>query len=94
MNDPDFQRAYEEQNRRDYIARATLGAVLSITLNLFCSIIYYFMYREKWLLFLKVRVCSVILVVLVWAWFRTPMGRPHYRIFGVTWYLSPLAILL
>src|SRR5438876_9280103 len=25
-------------NRRDYIARATLGAVLSMTLNLFCSI--------------------------------------------------------
>ena len=94
MNDPEFQRAYEEQNRREYIARATLGAILSITLNLFCSIMDYFMYREQWLLFLKVRICSVMLVLLVWAWFRSPMGRSHYRVFGVTWYLSPLVIIL
>jgi signal transduction histidine kinase len=54
----------------------------------------YFMYEGKWLLFLKVRICSVMLVLLIWAWFRSPMGRSHYRIFGVTWYLSPLVIIL
>jgi len=94
MNDLDFQKAYEEQNKRDYIARATLGAVLSMTLNLSCSVMDSFMYPQKWWLFFKVRLCSILLVGVTWAWFKISKGALHYRIFGVMWFVSPLIIIL
>jgi signal transduction histidine kinase len=94
MKNPEFQKAYEQQNRRDYIANATLGTIVSIPLNLFCSIMDRLVYEEKWWLFFKVRLCSVILVALAWTWHKSPMGRSHIRIFGIVWYLSPLVIIL
>ena len=94
MNDPEFQTAYAEQNRRDQITYSTLATVLSIILNLCCSVMDYFKYPDKVWLFFKVRLCSMLLVVLVWIWFRSSFGRKHHRIFGVMWYASPLAIIL
>ena len=94
MNDPDFQKAYEAQNRRDQIANSTLATVLSIILNLSCSVMDYFMYPEKVWLFFKVRIGSMFLVALTWVWFKSPAGRNHHRLFGVMWYASPLAMIL
>jgi len=94
VNDPEFQTAYAEQNRRDQITYSTLATVLSIILNLSCSVMDYFKYPDKVWLFFKVRLCSMLLVVLVWIWFRSSLGRKHHRIFGVMWYASPLAIIL
>ena len=94
MSDPEFQKAYAEQNRRDQISNSTLATVLSIILNLSCSVMDYFMYPEKWWLFFKVRLASIGVVALTWVWFRSPLGRNHHRIFGVMWYASPLAIIL
>ena len=59
MNDPEFQKAYEEQNRRDYVANADDGTVVSIPLNLFCSIIDYFMYPDMMSDLFLARGCSV-----------------------------------
>ncbi len=94
MNDPEFQTAYAEQNRRDQITYSTLATVLSIILNLSCSVMDYFKYPLKVWLFFQVRLCSMLLVLLVWIWFRSSLGRKHHRIFGVMWYASPLAIIL
>ena len=94
MNNIEFQKAYQEQNRRDQITYSTLATVLSVILNLFCSVMDYFVYHDKWWLFFKARIFSVFLVVFTWAWFQSPMGRKHHRIFGVMWYASPLAIIL
>ena len=94
MNDPEFQTAYAEQNRRDQITYSTLATVLSIILNLSCSVMDYFKYPDKVWLFFQVRLCSMLLVLLVWIWFRSSLGRKHHRIFGVMWYASPLAIIL
>ncbi len=94
MNDSEFQTAYTQQNRRDQITYSTLATVLSIILNLSCSVMDYFKYPEKFPLFFKVRLCSMLLVALVWVWFRSPWGRKHHRIFGIMWYASPLAIIL
>ncbi len=94
MNDTEFQKAYQEQNRRDQIAYSTLATVLSMILNLSCSLMDYFMYPGKWWLFFRARLVSVMLVALVWIWFRNFPGRNHYRVFGVVWYLSPLLMIL
>jgi signal transduction histidine kinase len=94
MNNPEFQRAYEEQNQRDYVAGAVLGTCVSIPLNLFCAIMDHFMYPDMMWVFFPARVYSVVVIALVWAWFKSPWGRSHTRLFGVTWYLSPLVMIL
>jgi signal transduction histidine kinase len=94
MSDPEIQKAYEEQNRRDYISNATLGTIVSIPLNLSCSVMDYFMYPDKTWLFFKLRLCTAILTLMVWAWFKSPNGRCHRRIFGVTWFMGPLLMIL
>jgi two-component system sensor histidine kinase PhcS len=93
MNNPDIQKAYEEQNRRDYITNATLATVIQIPLNLSCSIMDYFMYRDQWLLFFKVRICSVLVVALAWLNFKL---RPQNskRGLGIFWIISPLLMIL
>jgi signal transduction histidine kinase len=99
MVDAEFQKAYAEQNRQDQITYSTLATVLSMLLNLFCSVMDYFMYgrqmgRQMWWRFFEARLLSVVLVGATWIWFRSPLGRRHYRVFGVMWYASPLAIIL
>jgi two-component system, sensor histidine kinase PhcS len=100
MNDPEFQRSYNEKNRRDYIAAATLGTVVSIPLQLSCSIMDYFMYYgvnndhgRLWWTFLKIRICVASLTALVWLWFNSPWPC-HRRIYGMTWYTGPLLMVL
>ncbi|MCU0786662.1 MAG: ATP-binding protein [Verrucomicrobia bacterium] len=94
MNAAEFQKAYNDENRRDYVAAATLGTFVSMPLNLFCSIMDYFMYPDRVWVFFKARVLSTFLVGLVWVWFRSPLGRSHRRLFGVTWFMSPLVMIL
>jgi signal transduction histidine kinase len=94
MNGPDFQKAFEEQNTRDYIASATLGTCVSIPLNLFCSIMDRLMYHDLWSLYFKARVISVSLVALAWIWHKSPLGRSHIRLYGMMWYISPLMMIL
>jgi signal transduction histidine kinase len=89
----DFHNAYAEQNRRDQIAYSTLATILSMVLNLACSVMDHVAYPQHARLFLEVRLCSIAIVALVWLWFiRT--GRKHHRVFGIMWYASPLAIIL
>jgi signal transduction histidine kinase len=94
VNDLEFKKAYEEQNRRDQIAYSTTATVLSVVLNLFCSLMDYCVYKDFWLIFFMARLLSVIVVLVTWAWFRSSAGRKHHRIFGAVWYASPLAIIL
>jgi signal transduction histidine kinase len=93
MNDADFQKAYEEQNRRDYITNATIATVIQIPLNLFCLIMDHHVYPDKWWLFFKARVCSVLVVALAWAWYKLPIRKGERR-FGVLWIMSPLIMIL
>ena len=43
--------------------------------------------------FLKLRITCGILTALVWAWFKSPWPC-HRRIFGVTWFMGPLMMIL
>ena len=54
----------------------------------------HFVYPHYWWLFFKARLCSIAVVILVWIWFRSSSGQKHHRIFGVMWYVSPLAMIL
>ena len=94
MNGPDFQKAFEEQNRRDYLASATLGTCISIPLNLFCSIMDRLMYPDFWGLYFKARLISVSLVAFAWIWHKSPLGRSHLRLYGMVYYMSPLMMIL
>jgi two-component system sensor histidine kinase PhcS len=94
VNGPEFKKAYEEQNRQDQIYYSTLATALSIILNLSCSVMDHFMYPQLAGLFFEVRLASVLLLALVWVWFKSPWGNAHHRIFGATWYAIPLAMIL
>jgi signal transduction histidine kinase len=91
MNDPEFLRAYREQNQRDYIANATFGSIVSIPLNLSCSVMDHFMYPDKLWPFFKLRLLCGILTLMVFAAFKR--GICHRRIFGVTWFMGPLMMI-
>jgi signal transduction histidine kinase len=94
MNSSDFQQAFEDQNRRDYVAGAVLGTCVSIPLNLFCAIMDHFMYPERMSEFFRARLISVSVIALVCLWFRSRWGRSHRRLFGLAWYMSPLVMIL
>ena len=91
---PEFKSVYEEQNRRDYIAAAKLGTAVSIPLNLLCSVMDYCMYPGKMQHFFVARLGSSILVALAWVWFKNPKGSVQRRLLGITWYASPLIMIL
>lgn len=91
MNDPEFLTAYEEQNQRGYIANATFGSIVSIPLNLSCSVMDHFMYPDKLWDFFKLRLMCGILTGLVWAAFKR--GYCPRRVFGVTWFMGPLFMI-
>lgn len=92
MNNPEFEKAYNEQNERDYLANARFGSLVSIPLNLSCSVMDYFMYPGHTWSFLKLRIACGILTSLVWLW-CTKAGGPRV-IFGVTWFMGPLMMIL
>jgi two-component system sensor histidine kinase PhcS len=93
MNEPNFQKEFAEQNRRDYISAASLGTALCIPLNLLCAFMDHWMYPDRAVLFLKARLISVAVTALGWLWFRTKIGQSHPR-FGVMWFLSPQVMIL
>ncbi len=93
MNTPEFQKAYEEQNRRDYIAAATLGTCIAIPLNLACTVMDYFVYPDQVWSFFKLRLAAAAVTALGWFWFRTRLGRAYPQ-FGVMWFLSTLLMIL
>lgn len=93
MSEPDFQKEYEEQNRRDYIANARFGSIVSIPLNLSCSVMDHFMYPDKMWPFFKLRVACGILTALIWFWFTRPKSSCPLRVFGITWFTGPLLMI-
>lgn len=93
MNSPEFQRQFEEQNRRDFITAATIGTAICIPLNLSCLLMDDYMYPERFWIFFKARIISVMATALGWLWFRTKFGQQHPR-YGVMWFLSPQIMIL
>lgn len=93
MNNSEFQRAFEEQNQREYITNATIATVIQVPLNLSCVVMDRFMYPHLWREFLLARVVSVLLVAGAWAWYRfRPEGSQ--RSIGMMWIMSPLIMIL
>jgi two-component system sensor histidine kinase PhcS len=93
MSEANFHSVYEDEKRRDYIARATLGTAICIPLNLLCPFMDHAMYPDKAALFFKARLISILATGLGWFWFKTKTGRAHPR-FGVMWFLSPQLMIL
>ena len=93
MNDPQFQKAYEAQNRADYVKNATVATLIQIPLNLGCSVMDHVMYPNQAWLFLKVRLCCAALVITAWLRFKLYASPSHQR-FGIIWIICPLVMIL
>ena len=94
MNTPEFQHAYEAENRRDYIANATIGSIVSIPLQLSCLVMDNVMYHDNIALFIKVRACVALWTLLVLLWFKRSPATCPLRLFGITWFTGPLIMVL
>jgi len=89
VNDSEFQRAFDEQERIDRIRSSTLASVLSMILMPLGAVMDYFVHDEDLFeLFLKLRLASSCVVGLVWLWFHLT-GKRHHRVFGWAWYMAP-----
>ena len=93
MSDPQFQKAYAEQNRADYITNATIATVIQIPLNLACSFMDHVMYPGQAALFLKVRIGCSLFVALTWLRFKLHCDPARDR-FGIVWIMAPLVMIL
>ena len=93
MSDPQFQKAYEAQNRADYVTNATIATVIQIPLNLACSFMDFVMYPHEAPLFLKVRIGCALLVSLTWLRFKLHRN-PDQEKFGIVWIMCPLVMIL
>lgn len=93
MNDPQFQKAYEAENRADYITNATIATVIQVPLNLACSVMDHFMYPQHAWLFLQVRLGCALVVILAWLRFRL-YANPSRDHFGIMWIVCPLLMIL
>lgn len=94
MTDPQFNAAYEEQNKRDYIANATFGSIVSVPLQLSCSVMDYFMYPDSLAQFLPIRIAAALLTVGVLFWFKKSPDTCPPVVFGTTWFFGPLLMVL
>lgn len=94
MNNPEFNRAYEEQNDREYIANAKFGAIVSIPLQLSCLVMDYFMYPELIGLFIKVRFIIALVTLGVLIWFQSRPKQCPKTLLGITWFTGPLLMVL
>ena len=93
MNEPEFQKIFEDEKRRDYITAATWGTFVSIPLNLSCTFMDHAMYPQHALAFFKARLISVSVTALAWLWFKTKIGRAHPQ-FSIMWFASPMLMIL
>ncbi len=90
MNQSDVQQAFADYERQIRISNSKVGAILAIIMMPAGASLDYFVYGSThlWRFFQLRLLCSVLVgVVLLLFW--TPVGKKHYRILGMTWYMLP-----
>ena len=89
MSNDNVQQAFAEYDRQVRISNSKLGAVLAIILMPAGAALDHFVYPDRLWEFLKLRLLCSLLVGVVWFLFLTPLGKRHYRVLGMTWYMLP-----
>ncbi|HEY5038520.1 MAG TPA: histidine kinase dimerization/phospho-acceptor domain-containing protein, partial [bacterium] len=86
---PEVQQAYDEYDRQVRINQIRIWAVLCSILLPAGITLDYFVYPEKVLPFLKLRLFCSLLSLLIWALLRVSWGQKHYRLLGLVLPLLP-----
>jgi len=86
---PEFQEAFEANERQDRINTVKVGSALVFFLMPVGTLLDYFVYEKKVLFFLFLRLLCSGLVAIFWYLHTTPFGRRHYRYLGLAIPLLP-----
>ena len=80
QNNPEALKAYTDYERRTNIRHLDIGCYLVITLMPLGVVLDYFIYPDKVVLFLKLRLVCALLAGVVWAVLRTPLREKFDRL--------------
>jgi two-component system sensor histidine kinase PhcS len=86
---PEFQEAFQANERQDRISTVKVGSALVIILMPAGTLLDRFVYKDKVLEFLYLRLLCSVLVAFFWYLHTTPFGRRHYRYLGLAIPLLP-----
>ncbi len=86
---PALEEAFRDYNRSFRISNSRIGCMLVVTLMPVGLVLDYFVYPEKLLPFLGLRLVCSALALILWGLLATGFGKRHYRVLGMMWFLLP-----
>ena len=85
----DLRKSFFEYNRDVRLANSKVGCMLVVVLVPAGVSLDYFVYpKELGLFFLLRMICSLLALILWWL-LSTPLGRRHFRVLGMIWFILP-----
>lgn len=85
----DLRKSFELYDQKVTINNIQLGCLLGMVLMPAGLILDYFVYPDQIGLFYNLRLLCSALIGVFWLCVRTPIGRSHYRVFGVLLAMLP-----
>ncbi|HUB68655.1 MAG TPA: ATP-binding protein [Candidatus Methylacidiphilales bacterium] len=85
----DLRQSFFEYNRDVRISNSKAGCMLVVVLMPAGVSLDYFVYPNKLGLFLLLRIICSLLAFLLWVLLSTPLGRRHFRVLGMLWFVLP-----
>lgn len=86
---PEFQEAFQANERQDRISTVKVGSALVFFLMPAGTFLDRFVYKDKVQEFLYLRLLCSVLVAIFWYLHTTPFGRRHYKYLGLAIPLLP-----
>lgn len=94
MNDPEIQQALAAYDRQESIAHSKVGCALATALMPLGSFFLdHFVYPEHVWDFLRFRMASAVLTMVVFYFLHSRWAQSYYRILRLAWYWIPLVFL-
>src|SRR5580658_5710546 len=85
----DLRQSFFEYNRDVRISNSKAGCMLVVVLMPAGVTLDYFVYPDKLGLFFLLRIICCLLAFFLWALLSTPLGRGHFRVLGMLWFILP-----
>ncbi len=88
-NESELRKSYFEYNRDVRILNSKAGCMLVVVLMPAGLSLDYFVYPDKVLFFFTLRIVCSVMALGLWGLLSLPIGRKHFRVLGMTWFLLP-----
>ncbi|MDD5262851.1 MAG: histidine kinase dimerization/phospho-acceptor domain-containing protein, partial [Methylacidiphilales bacterium] len=85
----ELQQSFFEYNREFRISNSKVGCMLVVVLMPAGLSLDYFVYPGKVGFFLTLRLICSVLALGLWGLLSLPLGRKHFRLLGMLWFILP-----